>query len=68
MTTPTPARSWPRRAAFVYARLTPAEHAQIVARAAAAGLSLSEYVRRALNLLISTEDEDAVLLKELHGR
>jgi len=50
---------------YAYARVSDAEYAVLKARATAAGLSISNYVRRAINSLWLEEDnEDGPLLDE----
>jgi hypothetical protein len=50
---------------FIYAPVTPAEHAMILARAAAASISVAEWMRRAINRELFEQDENAVLVREL---
>jgi hypothetical protein len=52
---------------YIYALVSEEEHALIRQRAAAAGLSLSNYVRRALNGMVLDEDPHAILLEERHS-
>jgi hypothetical protein len=50
---------------YAYAPCTEAEYAQVKARATAAGLSVANYVRRAINSLWLEEGDDVPLLAEL---
>lgn len=50
---------------FIYGQVSEDEHALIVAKAKAAGISMSEWVRRAANRQLFEEDEDGQLLEEL---
>ncbi len=52
----------------IYANVSAAEHALVVNRAARAGLSISDYVRRAVNALLLEESEDGPLLAEKRSR
>jgi hypothetical protein len=50
---------------FIYGQVSEEEHALVKARAKAAGMSVSEFVRRAVNRELFDADEDVALIEEL---
>ncbi len=50
---------------FIYGQVTEEEHAMVKIRARAEGVSVSEWVRRAVNRYLFDSDENAKLIQEL---
>jgi hypothetical protein len=53
-----------KRQYHVYAWVTKDEHARVTALAARDGMSMADYVRRAINAMLLEQGDDAAFLRE----